>query len=82
MWFLVNHLVSPKKFFHLSNQLLPWLVMLFILSLSYGLIGGLILAQVLFSTFSELFFMDDVGNFMGRAGPVGIYLDRWMLIDV
>ena len=47
-----------------------------------GVIGGLILAQVLFSTFSELVFMDDVGNFMGRAGPVGIYLDRWMLIDV
>lgn len=44
MWFLINNLVSPKKFFHLSKMILPWMNALFVLSLSYGLIGGLILA--------------------------------------
>lgn len=44
MWFLINNLVSPKKFFGLSRLLLPWLMALFLLTFSYGLIGGLILA--------------------------------------
>jgi heme exporter protein C len=44
MWFLINNLVSPRKFFSLSNKLLPWLTVLFILSFSYGMIGGLVLA--------------------------------------
>jgi heme exporter protein C len=44
MWSIITTLASPKKFFHLSNQLLPWLMVLFVLSLSYGLIGGLVLA--------------------------------------
>ena len=44
MWFLINHLISPKKFFHFSKMILPWLTALFILSFSYGLIGGLALA--------------------------------------
>ncbi len=44
MWLLINSLVSPKKFFGLSSKLIPWLTALFILFLSYGLIGGLILA--------------------------------------
>jgi heme exporter protein C len=44
MWYLVNSLVSPKKFFSLANKLLPWLTALFILSFSYGIIGGLVFA--------------------------------------
>jgi len=44
MWFLISKLVSPKKFFTLSNKLLPWLSVLFLLSASYGVIGGLLLA--------------------------------------
>lgn len=44
MWHLFNHLISPKKFFNLSNRIVPWLTALFLLSLTYGLIGGLILA--------------------------------------
>lgn len=44
MWFVINSLVSPKKFFQLSNKLLPWLSALFFLSFSYGMIGGLIFA--------------------------------------
>lgn len=44
MWSLINHLVSPRKFFRFSNQLLPWLGAMFILCFSYGIIGGLILA--------------------------------------
>jgi heme exporter protein C len=44
MWSLITTLASPKKFYHLSNRLLPWLIGLFFFSLSYGLIGGLILA--------------------------------------
>jgi len=44
MWLPINSLISPKKFFYLSNRLIPWLAALFILSFSYGIIGGLILA--------------------------------------
>jgi heme exporter protein C len=44
MFFLINHLISPKKFFYLSNKLLPWLNILFLILFSYGLIGGLILS--------------------------------------
>lgn len=44
MWFFISHFVSPKKFINISNKLLPWLSGLFILTLSYGLVGGLILA--------------------------------------
>ena len=44
MWFLINSLVSPKKFFNLSNKVLPWMTLFFLLSFTYGLIGGLILA--------------------------------------
>lgn len=44
MWYLFNSLVSPKKFFSLSNKLLPWLTALFILLFSYGIIGGLFFA--------------------------------------
>jgi heme exporter protein C len=44
MWFLINQLVSPKRFFKLSHTLLPWLSALFIISISYGLVGGLALA--------------------------------------
>jgi heme exporter protein C len=39
-----NHLISPKKFFILSNKLMPWLLVLFLSLLCYGTIGGLILA--------------------------------------
>jgi heme exporter protein C len=44
MWFLINHLISPKKFFGLSTKILPWLTALFILSLTYGVLGGLFFA--------------------------------------
>lgn len=44
MWALVNRLVSPKKFFHLSSKLLPWLTGMFLLTFSYGIAGGLLLA--------------------------------------
>jgi heme exporter protein C len=44
MWYLINNLVSPKKFFILATQLMPWLIAFFILSFTYGIVGGLILA--------------------------------------
>lgn len=48
MWFRINHLLSPilspKKFFAFSRRLLPWLTALFLLTFSYGMIGGLVLA--------------------------------------
>jgi heme exporter protein C len=44
MWFLINNLISPKKFSSLSNKLLPWLYLIFVVTFTYGLIGGLILA--------------------------------------
>jgi len=44
MWFPLNYLASPKKFFYFSNTVLPWLTVLFVLFIGYGLIGGLFLA--------------------------------------
>lgn len=44
MWFLVNSLISPKRFLSLSNQLFPWLGFLFVLFFSYGIAGGLYFA--------------------------------------
>src|SRR3990167_4296061 len=44
MWALINHVISPKKFFHLSTALLPWLTGLCVLALGYGITGGLLLA--------------------------------------
>jgi heme exporter protein C len=44
MWSFINSLLSPKKFFNLSNKILPWLTAFFILSLGYGLVGGLVFA--------------------------------------
>lgn len=44
MRLIFHYLTSPKKFFNISNKLLPWLYILFILTFSYGLIGGLIFA--------------------------------------
>jgi heme exporter protein C len=44
MWYLINNLVSPKKFFHLSKKITPWLTALFLVLFTYGIAGGLILA--------------------------------------
>src|SRR6476469_5280833 len=44
MWHLLNHLISPKKFFRLSSMIAPWLTVLFLMLITYGLIGGLWLA--------------------------------------
>jgi heme exporter protein C len=44
MWSFFHRLVSPKKFFGLSQASLPWLSLLCLISMSYGLIGGLLLA--------------------------------------
>lgn len=44
MWFILNHLISPKKFYRLSNALLPWLYGIFLCAIGYGIIGGLVLA--------------------------------------
>jgi heme exporter protein C len=41
---MIGGIISPKKFSILSTKLMPWLTIAFILSLSYGLIGGLWLA--------------------------------------
>src|SRR3990167_1272775 len=44
MWSFLTSLTSPKKFSYLSNKLIPWLTCTFILLLSYGVTGGLLLA--------------------------------------
>ena len=44
MWHKLTSLISPKNFFYFSSYLLPWLTAFFLLSFSYGLIGGLALA--------------------------------------
>jgi heme exporter protein C len=40
---LINPLLSPKNFFYLSRKIEPFLYVLFIMSLGYGLIDGLFL---------------------------------------
>ena len=44
MWHKLTSLISPKIFVHFASYLLPWLTALFLLTFSYGLIGGLALA--------------------------------------
>lgn len=44
MWHKITSLVSPKIFMQFTNKLLPWLMALFLLTLGYGLVGGLVLA--------------------------------------
>lgn len=44
MWSLLNPWLSPKKFFYLSNLVIPWLFGLFLLFLAYSIVGGLIFA--------------------------------------
>lgn len=41
MRLLIHTFISPKKFFHLVAITRPWLISLFIITLSAGLIGGL-----------------------------------------
>lgn len=41
MWSFIQQLASPKKFFFLSEKISPWLLVIFIASLAYGLISGL-----------------------------------------
>lgn len=40
----INQFISPKKFFFFSKMILPWLSGIFLATLLYGLIGGLVLA--------------------------------------
>lgn len=44
MWSYLHHLVSPKKFVGLTQAALPWLSLLCVISMGYGIIGGLMLA--------------------------------------
>lgn len=44
MWHKLTSLTSPRIFFRFASYLLPWLTALFLLTFSYGLIGGLALA--------------------------------------
>ena len=44
MWAIINQLVSPKKFYRFSSQVLPWLTAIFCIATVYGLVGGLFLA--------------------------------------
>ncbi len=44
MWLGIHNLLSPKRFFTLSNKLMPWLSLACLATLTYGLIGGLFLA--------------------------------------
>jgi heme exporter protein C len=44
MWHKITSLISPKIFYQFANALLPWMTALFLLTFSYGLIGGLLLA--------------------------------------
>lgn len=44
MWHYINQIASPKKFYQLSNKLLPWLIALFTATVIYGIVGGLVYA--------------------------------------
>jgi heme exporter protein C len=42
MWYFISSLASPKKFFYLTDKLMPVLIAFFILSTGYGLWGALV----------------------------------------
>ena len=44
MWHKLTSLISPKIFYQFAGYLLPWLTAAFLLTFSYGLVGGLALA--------------------------------------
>lgn len=44
MWSLLTNLASPKKFYYFADAIIPWLNIIFIVCLTYGLVGGLWLA--------------------------------------
>ena len=44
MWTFLTSLTSPKRFFYLADKAIPWLILCFIPTFSYGLVGGLIFA--------------------------------------
>lgn len=44
MRYFINQLISPSKFFRWAEILSPWLMLLFIITLSYGLVAGFIMA--------------------------------------
>ena len=44
MWQFIHKMASPKFFYRLSSRLLPWLSVVLVIILAYGLIGGLYLA--------------------------------------
>lgn len=44
MWFLINNFISPRKFFQLSQQVLPWVTAAFVVTFTYGLVAGLAFA--------------------------------------
>ena len=44
MWSFFARLASPKKLFFFSNHAMAWLIILFLLAFTYGIIGGLLLA--------------------------------------
>ena len=44
MWSFITSLTSPKRFFYLSDKVMPWLILAFIPTFSYGLVGGLFFA--------------------------------------
>ncbi|OGT36051.1 MAG: heme ABC transporter permease [Gammaproteobacteria bacterium RIFCSPHIGHO2_12_FULL_37_14] len=44
MWSFFARLASPKKLFFFSNRAMAWLIILFLLAFTYGIIGGLLLA--------------------------------------
>jgi heme exporter protein C len=44
MWSFLTSLTSPKRFFYLSDKAIPWLIIFFIPTFAYGLLGGLFLA--------------------------------------
>lgn len=41
MWATINSLLSPKKFFFISNLALPWLTLIFLTAMMYGVIDSL-----------------------------------------
>ncbi len=44
MWSFFHRLIAPKNFYRFSGQLMPWLAVSFVLTLIYGLWGGLVQA--------------------------------------
>ncbi len=82
MWGLIHKFGSPKHFYRLSGQILPWVVAFFVLFFSYGLIAGLAFAppdyqqgdsfRIIYFHVPSAFFSLSIYVTMATAAAIGL----------